>query len=139
MYVVCRKKSMQSVTNLFIMNLALSDILMCLLAVPFTPISFFQEYWILGEFLCHLIPFSLTISVYVSTLTSLAIAIDRYFVIVHPFKPRMKLGVCILLIGVIWVVSISISLPLAIYNGLKVVSNSLFVDKINFFIFLISG
>lgn len=118
-YVVCRKKSMQSVTNLFIMNLALSDILMCLLAVPFTPISFFQEYWILGEFLCHLIPFSLSISVYVSTLTSLAIAIDRYFVIVHPFKPRMKLGVCLLLIGVIWIVSISISLPLAIYNGLK--------------------
>lgn len=123
-YVVCRKKSMQSVTNLFIMNLALSDILMCLLAVPFTPISFFQEYWILGEFLCHLIPFSLTISVYVSTLTSLAIAIDRYFVIVHPFKPRMKLGVCLLLIGVIWIVSISISLPLAIYNGLKSEENA---------------
>ena len=131
-YVVCRKKSMQSVTNLFIMNLALSDILMCLLAVPFTPISFFQEYWILGEFLCHLIPFSLTVSVYVSTLTSLAIAIDRYFVIVHPFKPRMKLGVCILLIGVIWIVSISISLPLAIYNGLKVI-NIMHVLSIRFF------
>ena len=106
---------MQSVTNVFIMNLALSDILMCLLAVPFTPISFFLEYWILGKFLCHLVPFSLGVSVYVSTLTSLAIAIDRYFVIVHPFKPRMRLGVCILLIAVVWVVSISISLPLAIY------------------------
>ena len=34
---------MQSVTNLFIMNLALSDILMDLLAVPFTPIAYFQE------------------------------------------------------------------------------------------------
>jgi hypothetical protein len=44
-YVVGSKKSMQSVTNLFIMNLALSDILMCLLAVPFTPIAFFQETW----------------------------------------------------------------------------------------------
>lgn len=114
-YVVCVKKSMQSVTNLFIMNLALSDILMCLLAVPFTPISFFQDHWILGKFLCHLVPFSLGVSVYVSTLTSLAIAIDRYFVIVHPFKPRMKLGVCCLLIAVVWIVSISISLPLAIY------------------------
>jgi hypothetical protein len=44
-YVVGAKKSMQSVTNLFIMNLALSDILMCLLAVPFTPIAFFQDTW----------------------------------------------------------------------------------------------
>lgn len=122
-YVVCMKKSMQTVTNLFIMNLALSDILMCLLAVPFTPISFFQEDWQLGKFLCHLVPFSLGVSVYVSTLTSLAIAIDRYFVIVHPYKPRMKLGVCCLLIAVVWIVSISISLPLAIYMELHPISN----------------
>jgi hypothetical protein len=53
--------------------------------------------------------------VYVSTLTSLAIAVDRYFVIVHPFRSRMRLGVCILLIIIIWIVGISISLPLAIY------------------------
>jgi len=117
-YVVCAKKSMQSVTNLFIMNLGLSDILMCLLAVPFTPIAFFLESWVLGKFLCHLVSYSTGISVYVSTLTSLAIAIDRYFVIVHPFKPRMKLGICILLIAVVWIVSLSISLPLAIYMKL---------------------
>ena len=48
-YVVCRNKTMQSVTNLFIMNQALSDIIMCLLAVPFTPVSFFQDYWTLGK------------------------------------------------------------------------------------------
>lgn len=53
--------------------------------------------------------------VYVSTLTSLAIAVDRYFVIVHPFRSRMRLGVCLLLIVIIWIVGISISLPLAIY------------------------
>ena len=114
-FVVCNNKSMQSVTNVFITNLAVSDILMCLLCVPFTPISFFMANWPFGKFLCHLVPFSLGVCVYVSTLTSLAIAIDRYFVIVHPFKPRMKLGVCLLLIAVVWIVSISISLPLAIY------------------------
>jgi neuropeptide Y receptor len=114
-FVVCNNKSMQSVTNVFITNLAVSDIFMCLLCVPFTPISFFMANWPFGKFLCHLVPFSLGVCVYVSTLTSLAIAIDRYFVIVHPFKPRMKLGVCLLLIAVVWVVSISISLPLAIY------------------------
>jgi neuropeptide Y receptor len=36
-YVVFRNKAMQTVTNLFITNLALSDILLCILAVPFTP------------------------------------------------------------------------------------------------------
>lgn len=56
------------------------------------------------------------VSVHVSTLTSTAIAVDRYFVIVHPFRPRMKSAVCLMLIVAIWLISISISLPLAIYQ-----------------------
>lgn len=35
-YVVVRNKHMQTVTNVFIMNLALSDILLCVLGIPFT-------------------------------------------------------------------------------------------------------
>ncbi len=115
-YVVLRNKSMQTITNLFITNLAISDIMMCLLAVPFTPLSAFLKSWVFGDVLCHIVPMTLGVSVYVSTLTSTAIAIDRYFVIVHPFKPRMKIFVCLLLIVAIWIISISISLPLAIYQ-----------------------
>lgn len=37
-YVVLRNKHMQTVTNIFIMNLALSDILLCLLGIPLTVI-----------------------------------------------------------------------------------------------------
>jgi neuropeptide F receptor len=40
-YVVGRNKAMQTVTNFFITNLALSDILLCTLAVPFTPLYTF--------------------------------------------------------------------------------------------------
>lgn len=36
-YVVGRNRAMHTVTNCFITNLALSDILLCTLAVPFTP------------------------------------------------------------------------------------------------------
>ena len=115
-YVVVKNKSMQTITNIFITNLALSDIMMCLLAVPFTPLSAFLNNWVFGEGLCHLVPMTLGVSVYVSTLTSTAIAIDRYFVIVHPFKPRMQVCVCLLLIVAIWIISVSISLPLGIYQ-----------------------
>ena len=73
------------------------------------------ESQVLGSIFFRFYPSSLFLLVYVSTLTSLAIAVDRYFVIVHPFRSRMRLGVCILLIIVIWIVGISISLPLAIY------------------------
>lgn len=42
----------------------------------------------------------------------------RYFVIVHPFKPRMKKKVCLMIITAVWFASISVSLPLAIYQNL---------------------
>ena len=115
-FVVVRNKAMQTITNIFITNLAVSDICMCLLAVPFTPMSFFFNSWIFGKALCHIVPMTLCISVYVSTLTSTAIAVDRYFVIVYPFKPRMKVYMCVLMILAIWIISISISLPLGIYH-----------------------
>jgi len=111
---------MQTITNIFIMNLAMSDIMMCLLAVPFTPASALLQSWRFGETLCHIVPMTLGVSVHVSTLTSTAIAVDRYIVIVHPFKPRINLTACILLIVAIWITSISISLPLAIYQKVYV-------------------
>ena len=76
-FVVVRNKSMQTITNIFITNLAVSDIMMCLLAVPFTPLSAFLKSWVFGDALCHILPMTLGVSVYVSTLTSTAIAIDR--------------------------------------------------------------
>jgi neuropeptide Y receptor len=118
-FVVGRNKSMQTITNIFITNLAVSDIMMCMLAVPFTPMSFFFNSWVFGKPLCHIVPMTLCISVYVSTLTSTAIAVDRYFVIVYPFKPRMKVYMCVLMIVAIWIISISISLPLGIYHDLE--------------------
>ncbi|CAG5120645.1 unnamed protein product [Candidula unifasciata] len=126
-FVVMRNKTMQTITNIFITNLAISDILMCLLAVPFTPISFFLNSWIFGKALCHIVPMILCISVYVSTLTSTAIAVDRYFVIVYPFKPRMKVYMCVLMIFAIWIISISISLPLGIYHEVEHLNDSVYM------------
>ncbi|XP_076461817.1 prolactin-releasing peptide receptor-like [Babylonia areolata] len=122
--VVTRNKAMQTITNIFITNLAVSDVCMCLLAVPFTPMSFFFNSWIFGKALCHIVPMTLCISVYVSTLTSTAIAVDRYFVIVYPFKPRMKIYMCVLMIVAIWIISISISLPLGIYHEKEQITNT---------------
>jgi len=93
-----------------------SDIMMCLLAVPFTPAAIMLRSWPFGDVMCHVVPMTLGVSVHVSTLTSIAIAVDRYCVIVHPFRPRMKTHVCLLVIVAVWLTSLSISLPLAIYQ-----------------------
>lgn len=57
-YVVIRNSTMHTVTNMFITNLALSDILLCLFAVPFTPLYLLTyKEWVFGTALCHLVPF----------------------------------------------------------------------------------
>ncbi|GIY20190.1 neuropeptide FF receptor 2 [Caerostris extrusa] len=89
-YVVFRNKSMHTVTNFFITNLALSDILLCTFAVPFTPLYMFMSEWVFGSVLCHLVPYAQGVSVYISAFTLMSIAIDRFFVIIYPFKPRLR-------------------------------------------------
>ena len=75
---IFRSKQMHSVTNFFILNLAISDVVMCLFAVPFTPLQSFTGKWMFGKALCILFPFSQGVSVYISTLTLTIIALDRY-------------------------------------------------------------
>ncbi|XP_046911653.1 prolactin-releasing peptide receptor isoform X2 [Dermatophagoides farinae] len=113
-YIVARKSTMHTVTNVFIANLALSDILLCLFAVPFTPLYLITfKNWIFGRALCHLVPFAQGVSVYISAFTLMSIAIDRYFVILHPFKPRMLMKICIMIIIAIWMSAIFLTFPYA--------------------------
>ncbi|XP_018650746.1 putative neuropeptide F-like receptor [Schistosoma mansoni] len=86
---VTRSTAMRTITNLFISNLAASDLLMSFVAAPVTPIVFHMKNWKLPTFLCKLLPVTMGVSVYVSTLTSTAIAADRYLVIVHPFRTQI--------------------------------------------------
>ena len=114
-YVVGRNRAMQTVTNFFITNLALSDILLCTLAVPFTPLYTFLGQWIFGRVLCRLVSCAQGISVYISTLTLTSIAIDRFFVIIYPFQQRMQLVTCLIIIFSIWLFSLVVTLPYGIY------------------------
>lgn len=114
-YVVFRNRSMQTVTNLFILNLALSDILLCFLAVPITPSYTFLRRWVFGTALCHMMLYAQGCSVYISSLTLTSIAIDRFFVIIYPFHPRMKLATCGAIVLGIWCFSILVTLPYGLY------------------------
>lgn len=90
-YIVFASPRMKTVTNYFIVNLAVGDILMSLFCVPF---SFFSilllQYWPFGTVLCHLVNYSQAISVLVSAYTLVAISIDRYIAILWPLRPRIS-------------------------------------------------
>ncbi|XP_036326943.1 neuropeptide F receptor-like [Rhagoletis pomonella] len=127
-YVVLHNRAMQTVTNIFITNLALSDILLCVLGVPFTPLYTFMGRWVFGHTLCHLVTFAQGCSIYISTWTLMSIAIDRVFVIVFPFRPRMKLSTCILIIVSIWLFSLLFTMPYGIFMKV-VVSEQANIDE----------
>lgn len=89
-YIVFASPRMKTVTNYFIVNLAVGDILMSLFCVPF---SFFStlllQYWPFGSLLCLLVNYSQAVSVLVSAYTLVAISIDRYIAILWPLRPRI--------------------------------------------------
>lgn len=77
-FIVQSSPRMRTVTNYFIANLALGDILMSFFCVPFTFISMYiLQYWPFGAILCRVVNYSQAVSVFVSAYTLVAISVDR--------------------------------------------------------------
>ncbi|XP_062393449.1 G-protein coupled receptor 83 [Sardina pilchardus] len=117
-HVVIKNKRMHSVTSLFIMNLAIADLMITLLNTPFTLVRFVHSTWVFGRAMCHISRFAQYCSVHVSALTLGAIAVDRHQLIMHPMKQRMSREKGLVWIAVIWVMASIFSLPHAIYQTL---------------------
>jgi len=78
-YIVLAYQRMQTVTNLFIVNLAIGDILMAALCIPFTFVSnLLLQYWPFGSIMCVIVCYSQAVTVFISAYTLVAISIDRY-------------------------------------------------------------
>ena len=114
-YSVARVKTLQTVRNFFILNLAVTDILMSMLASSLTPLSFYLQSWILGQFFCTLLPICLCAFVHVSSFSCAAIASHRYLQIVMPSRSQMTKRACLVTIVVIWIISIGVGMPPGVY------------------------
>lgn len=115
---LARYKKLRNLTNLLIANLAVSDFLVAIVCCPFEMDYYVvrQLSWEHGHILCASVNYLRTVSLYVSTNALLAIAVDRYLVIVHPLRPRMKCQTATGLIAVVWAVSILIAIPSAYFT-----------------------
>ncbi|XP_022616420.1 prokineticin receptor 1-like [Seriola dumerili] len=112
---LARYKQLRNLTNLLIANLAVSDVLVAVVCCPFL-LDYYvvkQLSWDHGLLLCASTNYLRTVSLYVSTNALLAIAVDRYMVILHPLKPRMKHQTAYCVILTVWIVPIFISIPSA--------------------------
>ncbi|XP_067899206.1 neuropeptide Y receptor type 2-like [Heterodontus francisci] len=120
-YMIVKYKTMRTVTNFFIANLALADLMVDTLCLPFTLVYTLLGEWKLGAVLCHLVPYAQALSVHVSTLTLTVIALDRHRCIVFHLDSRISKKSSFITISMTWLVSAVLAGPLAIFREYKLV------------------
>ncbi|XP_008069578.1 chemokine XC receptor 1 [Carlito syrichta] len=116
LWVLVKYESLESLTNIFILNLCLSDLMFsCLLPVW---ISAFHWGWVLGDFLCKLLSMIFSISLYSSIFFLTVMTIHRYLSVVSPLStlrvPTLRCRV--LMTTAVWAASILSSIPDAIFH-----------------------
>uniref|UniRef100_A0A8C5KGC4 Neuropeptide Y receptor type 5 n=1 Tax=Jaculus jaculus TaxID=51337 RepID=A0A8C5KGC4_JACJA len=115
---VTKKRSQKTTVNFLIGNLAFSDILVVLFCSPFTLTSVLLDQWMFGKVMCHVMPFLQCVSVMVSTLILISIAIVRYHMIKHPISNNLTANHGYFLIATVWTLGLAICSPLPVFHSL---------------------
>ncbi|XP_049269111.1 QRFP-like peptide receptor [Rhipicephalus sanguineus] len=118
--VVCKSKDLRNSTNLFLVNLSVSDLLVLLVCMPTALVELHSppEVWLLGDGMCRLIPFLELVVAHVSILTILAISFERYYAICQPLKAgytctkTRALGI----ITALWLLSTLVTSPMLLVS-----------------------
>ncbi|XP_020777486.1 neuropeptide FF receptor 2-like [Boleophthalmus pectinirostris] len=110
-FIVLRSRNMRTVTNLFILNLAISDLLVGIFCMPTTLVDNIITGWPFGSVVCKLSGMVQGISVSASVFTLVAIAVDRFRCIVYPFKQKLTIATSKMIIAIIWVLAVFIMCP----------------------------
>jgi neuropeptide Y receptor len=119
----------RTVTNFFIINLAISDLVFVLLCIPSTYITaYLLQYWPFSNVLCIFFNYMQTVSVTLTVYTLIWITLDKFWALVRPFKLRMTIKECKYLILLSWIFSLFISLPIALFTRLNTISNEITIE-----------
>ncbi|XP_045882086.1 melanopsin isoform X1 [Meles meles] len=110
---LCRTRGLRTPSNMFIINLAVSDFFMSFTQAPVFFISSLHKRWFFGEAGCEFYAFCGAVFGITSMITLMAIALDRYLVITHPLAAIgvvSKRRAALVLVGV-WLYALAWSLP----------------------------
>ena len=114
LWFVVRSHRLRTVTNIFIANLAIADILIGALAIPFQFVAALLQRWILPHFMCAFCAFVQIVSVNVSIFTLAAIAADRYLIVSHLLDFRINKKRARRVLVLIWVIAVIFASPAGI-------------------------
>ncbi|EDW78922.1 uncharacterized protein Dwil_GK11187 [Drosophila willistoni] len=115
-YVVLRFSKMQTVTNIYILNLAIADECF-LIGIPFLLYTMRICSWRFGELMCKAYMVSTSITSFTSSIFLLIMSADRYIAVCHPISsPRYRtLHIAKIVSAVAWSTSAFLMLPVMLY------------------------
>ncbi|XP_066143019.1 orexin receptor type 2-like [Euwallacea fornicatus] len=108
---VYRNPSMRTVTNYFIVNLAVADALVILFCLPFSVMWDVTSTWWFGTAMCKFVLHFQSVSVTVSILTLTYISIDRWYAFCYPLSFRTTTAKAQGAICIIWILSTVCQIP----------------------------
>ncbi|XP_065294380.1 neuropeptide SIFamide receptor-like [Dermacentor albipictus] len=123
--VVARSPRMRTVTNYFIVNLAMADILVVVFCIPATLVGNIFVPWMLGWFMCKTVSYLQGVAVSASINTLVAISMDRCLAICYPLKCQLSTRSVRKILLVIWTFSVAITFPWALYFTLQPIHPSI--------------
>ncbi|KAI5609193.1 chemokine XC receptor 1, partial [Silurus asotus] len=110
-------ENLKSLTNIFILNLALSDLLFTF-GLPFWAWYYIWG-WNLGDVACKAVSFFFYAGFYSSVVFLILMTIQRYMAVVHPLSDWERRQGFALIPILAWVVSIAVALPAPIFNSIQ--------------------
>ncbi|XP_037504707.1 prolactin-releasing peptide receptor [Rhipicephalus sanguineus] len=110
---IYREKQPREAVCVYLFANALNDIFKLLVVMPISLVTLFLHNWVFGSFLCFASPIVQDFPFYLTLLTFVAIACDRYRYAMNPMKRQIPPLLCLL--GVCLVAGI-LTLPYAAYT-----------------------
>ncbi|XP_017072211.1 somatostatin receptor type 2 [Drosophila eugracilis] len=115
-YVVMRFSKMQTVTNIYILNLAIADECF-LIGIPFLIYTMQVGNWPFGNYMCKAYMVSTSITSFTSSIFLLIMSADRYIAVCHPISsPRYRTPFVSKLVSAFaWMTSVLLMLPVILF------------------------
>ncbi|XP_053691574.1 neuropeptides capa receptor [Sabethes cyaneus] len=119
--VIIRHPSMHTATNYYLFSLAVSDLILLLLGLPYEISLYWHQYpYNMGLMFCKLRALLSEASTYVSVLTIVAFSMERFLAICHPLHLYTMSGLQrpVRIIAGLWIVSLFSAVPFAVFTDI---------------------
>ncbi|CAF1340377.1 unnamed protein product [Rotaria sordida] len=136
-FIIIYNTHLRTPTNYYLLNLAVSDLMMLMCNLPLEMLEIYNREWPLSIIFCKLRNICAEFFTCSSILTILAFTCERYFTIVHPihFHRLSHFRRAQNIIIIIWLISIGFSLPLGLSYEIEI-NSSIISNNLSTIVFI---